>query len=69
MLHLSPQKSGQTSAPKVATIGGRGKNNVKGTVVSDIEFRDLVLKTENSDVSRIDSTEAGLDHLRRRDDV
>jgi hypothetical protein len=66
MLHLSPQNNGQTSERKVATIGGGGQNRLKGTVVSDAEFRDL-MKTRNSDISRVDSTEAELDQLGREE--
>jgi hypothetical protein len=64
MLHLSPQNNEQTSERKVATIGGGGQNNLKGTAVSDAEFRDL-MKTGNSDISRIDSAESVLDQMGR----
>ncbi|KAH8730008.1 hypothetical protein GQ44DRAFT_673671 [Phaeosphaeriaceae sp. PMI808] len=55
MLHLSPPKSNQASEPRAPTIGGGNQREVKGTVVSDVEFYDLMNSRGSSTASRVDS--------------
>ncbi|CAO2654473.1 Nn.00g112060.m01.CDS01 [Neocucurbitaria sp. VM-36] len=61
VLHLSPPKSQPDSAPRVVTIGGGGQENLKRTVISDVEFRELILTTKDSVSSQENSTEVATD--------
>jgi hypothetical protein len=55
-LHLSTPQTGDTSTPRLPTIGGGGpKRGGRAMMVSDIEFDSLVNKTQTSIVSRMDS--------------
>lgn len=54
--HLASEQLTQMSERRVTSIGGHGKRDKKGTVVSDVEFRDLVARTDSASLAASKTT-------------